>query len=224
MNNKGIFMFYKKIYTVCAVLGLLSFTGCVNDPNNISIVDNSPTKKSIYQNTQSVSEVAGVGMESQDIETMTDKMIRDILSSPQILSKQVAPRIIFDSSDFRNQSSERIDKDMIIDSIYTGLLRSAMGRIVFLKRDYINAVQNERALKRNGKVGEGALGSTKNIMGADYKIVGRITTRDAINANTGLKSRYTVIFFSIIDLETGAAVWANDYKYKKVVSEDIIYR
>ncbi len=205
---------------LCGISAALLMTGC----ETRSTLNNSPGVPSIYRDTASQGQVSGLGIESQDIESMSDKMVRDILASPQIVARKIAPRIIIDSSDFKNQSSERIDKDMITDSIYTDLLRSSYGRIVFLKRDYVAAVEQERDLKRIGRVTEGALGSTTGIHGADFKLIGRISAKDSIHPKTGIKERYTIIFFSLLDLETGAAIWANSYKYKKSTTEDIIYR
>src|SRR5690242_14485318 len=51
--------------------------------------------------------VSGVGIESQDIIGMTDRMVRDMLSNPQLAARSVAPRVIVDDQYFTNESSQR---------------------------------------------------------------------------------------------------------------------
>ena len=40
--------------------------------------------------------VAGVGIESQDVVSMTDRMMRDMLSTPVLAGRATPPRIIID--------------------------------------------------------------------------------------------------------------------------------
>lgn len=200
----------------------LTFTGCGS--SSVSIVDDRPTKPTLYEDVQSPGKVQGTGIESQDIVSMTDKMVRDILSTPEVVSRSVAPRIIIDSQYFKNESSSRINKEMITRRLKTSLSRSSRGRLVFINRASAAMIEKERELKRTGRLSEGALGSVKSApYGADYRLEGIITSQDKIS-QTGMRSKYHLIDFVLVDLETGVEIWSNFYEFQKSSTEDIIYR
>ena len=48
--------------------------------------------------------VAGVGIEGQDIVSMTDRMIRDMLASPTLAAASRPPQVIVDGEFFENKS------------------------------------------------------------------------------------------------------------------------
>jgi hypothetical protein len=131
---------------------------------------------SVYSTPDSPGAVRGVGTESQDIVSMSDQMVRDMLTLPKLLNASTPPRVIIDSRYFRNESSEMIDKALITDHIRVGLSRASQGRIRFLGREYIDATENERELKDTGRVDVGTTGRTHASAGADYRLVGRIGT------------------------------------------------
>jgi len=204
------------------ITGFLLLTGCQS--TRVSTVSDSPTRPTLYEDVQSPGKVQGTGIESQDIVSMTDKMVRDILSTPEVLNSRVAPRIIVDSQYFHNESSSRINKKMITRRLKTALRRSSKGRLVFISRTSSAMIEKERALKRTGKISEGSLGSVKSApYGGDYRLEGIITSQDKIS-QSGLKSRYHLIDFALIDLETGVEVWSNFYEFQKTSAENIIYR
>ena len=201
----------------------LGLTNCT--PVNSSVVNNKPTRQTVYQDVNTINNnYAGVGIESQDITSMTDKMVRDLLSSPQIAARKVAPRIIIDEKYFKNQSSSRINKGLITERIMVNLNRAAQGRMLFLERDSIEMVEKERAMKRSGALSEGALGSTDKIYGADFRMSGKIMSLDQISNVRGGSQRYHQISFKIVDLETGALIWTGMYEFAKASESDIVYR
>lgn len=183
--------------------------------------DKSPT---LYQSLDSPGAVRGVGAESQDIQSMTDQMMRDLLTVPTLMNASTPPRVIIDSSYFRNESSEIIDKAIITDKLRVSLARSSAGRVRFVGREYADAVQMERDLKSQGHVDVGTTGRTRAMAGADYRLVGRIGTRDAIDTRTGVKERYSVYTFELLDLEYGDLVWSNIYEFKKAAQDSVVYR
>jgi hypothetical protein len=134
------------------------------------------------------------------------------------------PRVIIDSKYFKNESSEIIDKSLITDRIRVNLNRAAAGRIMFIGREYAEMVALERDLKDEGKVDVGTTGRTRAQAGADYRLVGRIGTRDALDPRTGTASRFSQYTFELIDLEYGSIVWSNLYEFKKENRDDIVYR
>lgn len=197
-------------------------TGCASTNPGL---DNSAGRKTVYTDaTTTSSQVAGVGVESQDVISMTDKMMRDILATPQIAGRTTPPRIIVDSEFFMNDSSSRINKNAITDRLRVELNRSASGRMVFLGRHYGNMVAQERELKREGGADAGTIRSTKAQAGADFRLGGRITSLDAASARSGVVSRYHQITFELIDLELGNIAWSGLYEFRKEAQDDVVYR
>ena len=136
----------------------------------------------------------------------------------------VPPRVIVDSQYFRNESSEIIDKSLITDRIRVGLNRAAAGKIMFIGREYAGMIAQERELKDAGAVDVGTTGRTRAQAGADYRLVGRIGTRDAIDTRTGKTSRFSQYTFELLDMEYGEIIWSNLYEFKKENRDDVVYR
>ena len=210
---------YKLIFWVLFLPNMIACS-TVYDTN----IDNSRGRASIYTDVSSVGRVAGVGIQSQDISAMSDRMMRDILATPVLAGRAVAPRVIIDSEYFINESSSRINKNMITDRLRIQLNRAAGGRMMFIGRHFSHMVQKERQLKRQGTVDLGTMGTAKKTAGADFRLGGRIASLDSIDRRSAAKSRFHQITFEMIELETGAIVWSNFYDFKKTSSEDVLYR
>ncbi len=178
----------------------------------------------VYSSPDSPGAVRGVGTESQDIVSMSDQMMRDMLTIPELLNASPAARIIIDSKNFRNESAEIIDKAIITDRIRVSLSRAARGRVRFIGREYADASQLERDLKDSGAVDVGTKGRTRAMAGADYRLVGRIGTRDSVDPRTGMKERYSVYTFELLDLEYNELIWSNLYEFKKATQDNVVYR
>ena len=205
-----------------ALLALLSlFLGACQTSTKVV---NAPGTPTTYLDPASRANVSGVGTESQDIKSMADEMVRDMLTYPILANAQKPPRIIIDSQYFRNESSERINKNLITNKIRTALSRAARGRMAFVGRQYSSMVAKERDLKRQGTVDAATRKFTRAQAGADYRLGGTFASRDARNPRTGQITRYSQYTFEIIDLENGLIVWSNDYDFKKSAADDVIYR
>jgi PBP1b-binding outer membrane lipoprotein LpoB len=208
----------KLIAGACVALML---AGCAAPPN----LDNSAGRRVMYQDVTTASPTtAGVGVESQDIVSMTDRMVRDILQNPAIAGRSTPPRIIIDAAYFSNESSSRINKNMITDRLRGELTRAAQGRLVFVARHYGDMVAKERESKREGQRDSGTVRSTKAVAGGDFRLGGRITSQDAAQRSTGAVSRYHLITFELIDLEYETIAWGGMYEFKKEAQDDILYR
>mgnify|MGYP000435629612 CR=1 FL=1 len=194
-------------------------TGCTVYDSNVNNVSGRPT---VYSDPSTVGRISGVGIESQDITSMSDLMMRDILATPVLAGRTNSPRVIVDSEYFVNESSSRINKNIITDRLRIQLNRAARGRMLFIGRHYSQMVEHERKIKRQGLVDEGSIGLTRKMAGADFRLGGRITSLDA-RGSAGV-SRFHQIIFEMIELETGAIVWSNMYDFKKTAQDDIIYR
>ncbi len=168
--------------------------------------------------------VAGVGIESRDLLAMSDQMVRDIMATPVLAARKVAPRVIIDSRYFTNESSQRINANLITDRLRTSLNRASDGRLVFLARQNAAMIEEERALKREGVTDSGTAGLTQAQFGADYRLTGNIASQDARNGRTGQVQRFTQINFELVDLESGAIVWSNTYEVARAATDDVTYR
>ncbi|OAN53700.1 penicillin-binding protein activator LpoB [Paramagnetospirillum marisnigri] len=187
-------------------------------------VDNTPGSPTVYVDPATSGPVKGVGIESQDIVSMTDQMMRDMLSQPRLANAATPPSIIIDSEYFHNESSSRLNKNSITDRLRVGLNRAAAGRMQFVGRHYADMVAKERDLKRQGTVDRATLPATQAQKGGDYRLGGRITSLDSRDPKTGMMQRYNQIVFEMVDLETAEIVWSGIYEFAKAAQDDIIYR
>ena len=168
--------------------------------------------------------VAGVGIEGSDIMAMTDRMMRNMLQSPVLAGAGVPPQVIVDGEYFVNESAQRINKNTIADRLRVNLNRTANGRMIFVARHNAAMVEQERTLKRDGKVDVGTTGLTRAAAGADYRLSGRISSVDAVNVGSGMTQRYNQIIFEMVDLERGTIVWSNIYEFTRAAPDDVVYR
>ena len=168
--------------------------------------------------------VSGLGIEAQDIQSMSDRMVRDMLANATLANRATPPRVIVDSAYFTNESTQRINKNLITDRLRVGLNRASKGRMVFLARQNAAMMEEERALKREGVTDIGTVGMTRAQFGADYRLTGNIASTEARDARTGTMQRYTQIVFEMVDLESGAIEWSNSYEIARAATDDVIYR
>lgn len=204
-----------RMFTPVLVLGVIS--GC-------QTVDNSAGRPTVYQDVGTTGMVAGVGIEQQDIVSMTDRMMRDMLSSPDLAGNGASRRIILDGAYFTNDSSQRINKNLIVDRLRIELQRRAGGRFVFVGREYAGMVDEERRQKRSGVLDRGTLAPARARAGADFRLGGRISSLDAQDSRSGTLQRYNQIVFEMIDLETDHIVWGGIYEFSKAAQDHAVYR
>lgn len=203
-------------YYISCVLFLLIY-GCGTGVNN------APGTPTVYEDVASSGLIRGTGIESQDIQSIVDRMVRHMLANPVLGNLSKPPRVIVDAAYFENQSSQRLNKNILIDQLATQLQMAANGRILFIDRENADMVAKERDLKREGITDVGTTGLTRAVAGADYRLNGRITSLDS-RISTGVMERYMNIVFRMTDLENGIVVWTNQYSFKKAGQDDVIYR
>ncbi len=198
----------------------LGLSGCAGSSESVVAPSGKPAT---YVAPQDQGPVSGVGIEARDIIAVTDEMVRDILASPQVAARITAPRVLMDSSRYENRSSQRINKDLLIDRLRISLQRASQGKLSFVGQEYAKIAEQQRALKRSGTTDVGTTGLTKATAGIDYVLVGRINSLDS-NDSTGQAQRYTQITFDLLDAESLVSVWTNMYEFQKAGLDDVIYR
>lgn len=164
--------------------------------------------------------VAGTGIESQDVVKVTDKMARGILGVAEIKNAQGVPRIALDP--VVNETRFPINKDMFLTRIRTELNSKSEGKVRFLARDRMPALEHEQNLKQSGLVTSSADPSAVEFKGADFFLTGRLqgmTTKTAKGT-----SDYILYAFQLIDARTSDIVWEGSEEIKKQGQEDVVYR
>lgn len=193
-------------------------TACASSPPNaggMRTVDYDPAM---------VGPVQGVGLEGHDIVNMSDQMVRDMLANPQIGGNPASPRVIIDAEYFNNESAQRINPSIFTDNLRVNLQRAANGHIRFVSRESFDMVAGERDMKRTGVTDAGTLVSAKAQLGADYRLRGRITSTEQIQASAGVIQRYNQVVFEMVDLENSEIIWTGMYNVARAGADDVIYR
>lgn len=164
--------------------------------------------------------VAGTGVESQDLVHVADKMARSIAGIPQIANAPTPPTVVLQPVE--NQTRFPINKDLFLIRIRAQLNRQAAGKVMFLARNQMEALEKERNLKREGAVTASSDQGLQEFKGADYFLTGTLqgmSTRTAAGT-----SDYILYDFHLIDARTSAIVWEDSAEIKKQGLEDAAYR
>jgi PBP1b-binding outer membrane lipoprotein LpoB len=207
LNNR------KSLATLLAV-GLVS--GCastsgVKNPSGTPVTEMRPDERGF---------VAGTGIESQDIVVVTDKMAKSILGTPQIANAQNPPCVVLDPVD--NQTRFPINKDIFLTRIRVELNSKARGKVVFLARDRMAALEKERQMKQAGQVTASADPNVVEFKGADFFLTG--TLSGATTRTSAGTSDYILYSFQLVDARTSAIIWEDSAEIKKQGLEDAAYR
>jgi PBP1b-binding outer membrane lipoprotein LpoB len=164
--------------------------------------------------------VAGTGVESQDLVAVSDKMSRGILSIPQIANATTPPIIVLDPVE--NKTRFPINKDIFLTRIRSELNKKSMGKVTFLARDRMAALEKERNLKREGAVTASSDPGKQEFLGANYFLTGSL---EGLSTRTKAgTSDYILYAFQLIDARTSAIIWEDNAEIKKQGLEDAAYR
>ena len=202
--------------SLCSAVALTALVaGCassgVKNPSGVPVT---------HLNADEQGFVAGTGVESQDLVAVTDKMARSILGIQQIANAPKPPTVVLDP--VVNNTRFPINKEIFLTRIRTELNKKSLGKVVFLARDRMAALDKERNLKRTGDVTASANPQTQEFLGADYFLTGSLegmSTRTAAGT-----SDYVLYDFQLIDARTSAIVWEDSAEMKKQGLEDAAYR
>lgn len=164
--------------------------------------------------------VAGTGIESQDLVAVTDKMARSIVAVPEIANAQGTPRVVLEP--VVNETRFPINKDIFLTRIRTELTTKARGKVRFLARDRMTALEHEQELKQNGQVTSSTDPNTVAFKGADFFLTGRLQGMTAKTSRG--TSDYILYAFQLIDAHTSDIVWEDSAEIKKQGQEDAAYR
>jgi PBP1b-binding outer membrane lipoprotein LpoB len=164
--------------------------------------------------------VSGTGIESQDVVKIADKMARGILGVPQIASAAGVPRIAL--LPVKNETRFPINKEIFLKEIRAALNEKAAGKVLFLARDRMTELENERQLKQSGQVSSSTDPNVNQFKGADYLLTGELTGLTT-KAAAGT-SDYILYSFQLLDPNTSDIIWEGSDRIKKQGLEDAAYR
>jgi PBP1b-binding outer membrane lipoprotein LpoB len=197
-----------------AVAGVIS--GCssssgVKNPSGVGVTNMRADEQGF---------VAGTGVESQDLVAVTDKMTRSILGIPQIANAQGVPRVVLDPVE--NATRFPINKDIFLDRIRADLNSKAHGKVIFLARERMAALERERAMKQAGQVTSSSDPNVVEFKGADFFLTGKLSGLST--RTTAGTSDYVLYTFQLIDARTSDIIWEDSAEIKKQGLEDAAYR
>ncbi|HEU5081244.1 MAG TPA: penicillin-binding protein activator LpoB [Opitutaceae bacterium] len=200
---------------LCGATAAAFLSGCANqgvqNPSGVPVTEMRPEERGF---------VAGTGVESQDLVTVTDKMARSILSIPQITQAKGTPRIVLDP--VINETRFPVNKDIFLTRIRTQLNSKAMGRVLFLARDRMAALEKEQELKKSGAVTASSDPNVVEFKGADFFLTGKLQGMST-RTSQGV-SDYILYSFQLIDARTSDIIWEDSAEIKKQGLEDAAYR
>jgi penicillin-binding protein activator len=209
-----------KITSLSVLAGLAAispfFAGCatnagVRNPAGVPVTEMRPDESGF---------VAGTGIESQDMVSVTDQMARSILSIPEIQRAAGRPYVVLEP--VVNNTRFPINKDIFLTRIRTQLNSRAAGHVSFLDRDMMRTLERERALKQSGQVTASSDPHAVEFRGADYFLTGKLdgmTTRTSAGT-----SDYVLYSFRLTNARTSEIVWEDSAEIKKQGLEDAAYR
>src|ERR1700751_4287201 len=128
MNNSSSFILAGVVASSAFLAGCATSAG-VQNPSGVPVTEMRPDERGF---------VAGTGIESQDLVSVTDKMARSILNTPQIQNAQTVPRVVLDP--VNNNTRFPIQKDIFLERIRAELNKKASGKVVFLARERMAAL------------------------------------------------------------------------------------
>lgn len=211
MNSSSL----RRFVSVSALLAAAGLAGCatqgVKNPSGVPVTEMRPDERGF---------VAGTGVESQDLVAVTDQMARSILGIPEIARATTPPVVAIEP--VINETRFPINKDIFLTRIRTQLNSKSAGKVSFLARENMRALERERQLKQTGQVTASSDPNVTEFLGADYFLTGKFQGMST-RTSQGV-SDYVLYSFQLIDARTSRIVWEDVAEIKKQGLEDAVYR
>ncbi len=165
--------------------------------------------------------VVSTGIESQDMVFISDQVSRKLMACPALMNAPFKPRIALDP--VKNLTRFPVDKDIFLDEMQTNLTQNSGGKFIFLARDRMVTLENERNLAKSGAVQAAGDPHQVQFKGADYFLTGKLRGESHGDA-TGAVSDAVFFYFQLIDAKTSEVVFADKAHIKKQGRLDPAYR
>ena len=202
-------------YTITTFIAacLLGTVACmnINSPNGPSVTEMRAGERGF---------VTGLGIESQDLVTIAEKMARGLLGAEQIANAEGKPNIVLEP--IVNKTRFPISKDIFLTRIRVALTSQAKNKMNFLSRDRIDALEKERDLKLAGEVTGGEKIKANQFKGADFILTG--TFEGISGRGQSGASDYVLYTFQLLDPNNSDILWEGFHEIKKQGKDDVTYR
>src|SRR5262249_35447287 len=137
-----------------------------------------------------------------------------------IANSPTPPTVLLEPVD--NQTRFPINKDIFLTRIRSQLNSKSRGKVTFLARNQMAALEQERNLKRQGQVTASSDPNVQEFKGADYFLTG---TLQGLSSRTSAgTSDYVLYDFHLIDARNSTIVWEDSAEVKKQGLQDAAYR
>jgi PBP1b-binding outer membrane lipoprotein LpoB len=205
---------FKSLKPLGAAALALTLVGCassgVRNPSGVPVTEMRPDERGF---------VAGTGVESQDVVTISDKISRMILNTPEIAQAQGVPRIVL--LPIENNTRFAFNKNIFLSKIQDQLTQSTT-KVRFLARERIQALEQERQLKQSGQVTSSSDPNVQEFKGADFFLTGKL---EGLSTRTSQgMSDYILYTFQLIDPRTSDIIFSGSHEIKRQGLEDASYR
>jgi PBP1b-binding outer membrane lipoprotein LpoB len=215
LNMKLKQLFSTSIKSLSGAALAVVLAGCasagVKNPSGTGVTEMRPDERGF---------VGGTGVESTDIVAATDKMAREILSTPEIANAQTKIYVVTDP--VINNTRFAINKDIFLTRIRSELNSKARGKITFLAREYAATLEKERQMKQTGQVTTSSDPNVQEFRGADYLLSGKLEGQST-RTSKGI-SDYILYTFQLVNVRNTEIVYEGSYEIKKQGLEDASYR
>jgi PBP1b-binding outer membrane lipoprotein LpoB len=147
--------------------------------------------------------VAEITPEPKDVAAVADKMARSILGIPEIVRAKNAPRIVLEP--VVNETPLLIKREIFVTRMRAELNSKAAGRVRFLARGDMRALEREQQLKHDGIVPVSQDPEAVEFRGTSYFLTGKF---QSMPARSGEAWSDSVLYsFQLIDAATSEIVW-----------------
>ena len=154
-------------------------------------------------------ETLTVDFGSTDLQSIAEKMVRSLLSSPVIQERN---RPVLQVATVKNRTNEHIDTKAITDKIRTTLLNS--GEVQFTASEVRQEVLDELEYQReSGYVNPETRKPVGKMVGTDFLLTGEISSINKQKDDT--KDVYYKITLNLVDIKTGLISWADEKEIRK---------
>ena len=166
-------------------------------------------------------QVAGTGLESQDITAAAQKAAQSILNLPAVAKAAKPPVILI--APVTNRSASPIDADLYTTKLRGALMQYATDKVRFLARDAAaKANEREQALRESGAVQPGGTAAAGRV-GATYDYVLTAEVRGISTSSKAGQSDWFLVAFKLVDFQD-VLLWESQYEVKKEGRESAVYR
>ena len=147
-------------------------------------------------------------------------MARGILNCPRILNATSPPCILVEP--VANETRFRINRSLFLERIMAQLNSKTDNKVVFLDREHMNQLLQERNLAQSGQVTSSGNPYVQEFKGADFLLTGKLQGLSSVTSAG--QSDYVFYTFILIDTRTTERVWQDAAEIRKEAQEDAVYR